>query len=145
MECLKAFTKQFRSKSWKRFYIAITAANCSLTRKQGKFSEMNMTVKIYWMVFHLMNILPGWFFRIELNTKTKIWEDKMNNKKILEIKSKILEFSDRIYCDDMEYQIYTRKELKEELDKNNIDRLLSYFDGMINVCNVFKNFFSFLI
>ena len=39
----------------------------------------------------------------------------------------------------MEYQIYTRKELKEELDKNNIDRLLSYFDGMLNVCNVFKN------
>lgn len=63
----------------------------------------------------------------------------MNNKKILEIKSKILEFSDRIYWDDMVYQIYTRKELKEELDKNNIDRLLSYFDGMINVCNVFKN------
>ena len=63
----------------------------------------------------------------------------MNNKKILEIKSKILEFSDRIYWDDMVYQIYTRKELKEELDKNNIDRLLSYFDGMINVCNVFKD------
>ena len=63
----------------------------------------------------------------------------MNNKKILEIKSKILEFSDRIYWDDMVYQIYTRKELKEELDKNNIDRLLGYFDGMINVCNVFKN------
>ena len=63
----------------------------------------------------------------------------MNNKKFLEIKSKILEFSDRIYWDDMVYQIYTRKELKEELDKNNIDRLLSYFDGMINVCNVFKN------
>lgn len=63
----------------------------------------------------------------------------MNNKKILEIKSKILEFSDRIYWDDMVYQIYTRKELKKELDKNNIDRLLSYFDGMINVCNVFKN------
>ena len=63
----------------------------------------------------------------------------MNNKKILEIKSKILEFSDRIYYDDMEYQIYTRKELKEELDKNNIDRLLGYFDGMINVCNVFKD------
>lgn len=63
----------------------------------------------------------------------------MNNKRIFELKSKILEFSDRIYCDDMVYQIYTRKELKEELDKNNIDRLLSYFDGMINVCNVFKN------
>ena len=63
----------------------------------------------------------------------------MNNKKILEIKSKILEFSDRIYWDDMVYQIYTRKELKKELDKNNIDRLLSYFDGMINVCNIFKN------
>lgn len=63
----------------------------------------------------------------------------MNNKKILEIKSKILEFADRIYSDDMEYQIYTRKELKEELNKNNIDRLLSYFDGMINVCNIFKN------
>ena len=63
----------------------------------------------------------------------------MNNKKIFEIKSKILEFSDRIYWDDMVYQIYTRKELKKELDKNNIDRLLSYFDGMINVCNVFKN------
>ena len=63
----------------------------------------------------------------------------MNNKKILEIKSKILEFLDRIYWDDMVYQIYTRKELKKELDKNNIDRLLSYFDGMINVCNVFKN------
>lgn len=63
----------------------------------------------------------------------------MNNKKILEIKSKILEFSDRIYFDDMQYQIYTRKELKEELNKNNIDRLLSYFDGMINVCNIFKN------
>ena len=63
----------------------------------------------------------------------------MNNKKILEIKSKILEFSDRIYFDDMQYQIYTRKELKEELNKNNIDRLLSYFDGMINVCNIFKD------
>ena len=63
----------------------------------------------------------------------------MNNKKILEIKSKILEFSDRIYFDDMQYQIYTRKELKEELNKNNIDRLLSYFDGMINICNVFKD------
>ena len=63
----------------------------------------------------------------------------MNNKKILEIKSKILEFSDRIYCDDMEYQIYIKKELKKEMDKNNIDRLLSYFDGMINVCNIFKN------
>ena len=50
-----------------------------------------------------------------------------------------MEFSDRIYWDDMVYQIDTRKELKEELDKNNIDRLLSYFDGMINVCNVFKN------
>ena len=35
----------------------------------------------------------------------------MNNKKIFEIKSKILEFSDRIYCDDMEYQIYIKKEL----------------------------------
>ena len=63
----------------------------------------------------------------------------MNNKGIFELKSKILEFSDRIYSDDMEYQIYTRKELKEELNKNNIDRLLSYFDGMINICNVFKN------
>ena len=50
-----------------------------------------------------------------------------------------MEFSDRIYWDDMVYQIYTRKELKEELDKNNIDRLLSYFDGMINVCNIFKD------
>ena len=63
----------------------------------------------------------------------------MNNKKILELKSKILEFSDRIYCDDMEYQIFTRKELKEELNKNDTDHLLSYFDGMINVCNIFKN------
>ena len=64
----------------------------------------------------------------------------MNNKKILEIKSKILEFSDRIYWDYMVYQIYTRKELKEELNNcNDIDSLLSYFDGMINVCNVFKD------
>lgn len=63
----------------------------------------------------------------------------MNNKRIFELKSKILEFSDRIYCDDMQYQIYNRKELKKELNKNNIDRLLSYFDGMINVCNIFKN------
>ena len=64
----------------------------------------------------------------------------MNNKKILELKSKILEFSDRIYCDDMEYQIYTRKELKEELNNcNDMDSLLSYFDGMVNVCNVFKD------
>ncbi len=63
----------------------------------------------------------------------------MNNKGIFELKSMILEFADRIYSDDMEYQIYTRKELKEELNKNNIDRLLSYFDGMINICNVFKN------
>ena len=63
----------------------------------------------------------------------------MNNKGIFELKSMILEFADRIYSDDMEYQIYTKKELKKELDKNNIDRLLSYFDGMINVCNVFKN------
>ena len=64
----------------------------------------------------------------------------MNNKKILKLKSKILEFSDRIYCDDMQYQIYTRRELKEELNNcNDMDSLLSYFDGMINVCNVFKN------
>lgn len=63
----------------------------------------------------------------------------MNNKEIFKFKSMILEFADRIYSDDMEYQIYTRKELKEELNKNNIDRLLSYFDGMINVCNVFKD------
>ena len=64
----------------------------------------------------------------------------MNNKGIFELKSKILEFSDRIYCDDMEYQIYTRKELIEELNNcNDMDSLLSYFDGMINVCNVFKN------
>ena len=64
----------------------------------------------------------------------------MNNKGIFELKSMILEFADRIYSDDMEYQIYTRKELKEELNNcNDIDRLLSYFDGMINVCNVFKN------
>lgn len=62
----------------------------------------------------------------------------MNNKGIFELKSKILEFSDRIYCDDMQYQIYNRKELKKELNKNNIDRLLSYFDGMINICNIFK-------
>lgn len=64
----------------------------------------------------------------------------MNNKGIFELKSKILEFSDRIYSDDMEYQIYTRKELKEELNNcNDMDSLLSYFDGMINVCNVFKD------
>ena len=64
----------------------------------------------------------------------------MNNKGILKLKSMILEFADRIYSDDMEYQIYTRKELKEELNNcNDIDSLLSYFDGMINFCNVFKN------
>lgn len=64
----------------------------------------------------------------------------MNNKEIFKFKSMILEFADKIYCDDMEYQIYTRKELKEELNNcNDMDSLLSYFDGMINVCNVFKN------
>lgn len=63
----------------------------------------------------------------------------MSNKEIFKFKSMILEFADRIYSDDMEYQIYTKEELKEELNKNNIDRLLSYFDGMINVCNIFKN------
>ena len=64
----------------------------------------------------------------------------MNNKEIFKFKSMILEFADRIYSDDMEYQIYTRKEFQEELNNcNDIDRLLSYFDGMINVCNVFKN------
>ena len=64
----------------------------------------------------------------------------MNNKKNLKLKFKILEFSNRIYCDDMQYQIYTRKELKEELNNcNDMDSLLSYFDGMINVCNVFKD------
>ena len=64
----------------------------------------------------------------------------MNNKKNLKLKFKILEFSDRIYCDDMQYQIYTRKELKEELNNcNDMDSLLSYFDRMINVCNVFKD------
>lgn len=64
----------------------------------------------------------------------------MNNKEILELKSKILEFSDRIYCDDMEYQIYTRKEFQKELNNcNDMDSLLSYFDGMVNVCNVFKD------
>lgn len=64
----------------------------------------------------------------------------MNNKGIFELKSKILEFSNRIYCDDMQYQIYNRKELKEELKNcNDMDSLLSYFDGMINICNVFKD------
>ena len=64
----------------------------------------------------------------------------MNNKGIFELKSMILEFADRIYSDDMEYQIYTRRELKEELNNcNDMDSLLSYFDGMINVCNVFKD------
>lgn len=65
----------------------------------------------------------------------------MNNKKILEIKSKILEFSDKIYCDDMEYQIYTRKELKEELNNcNDIDSLLDYFTGIIDVCiDLYRN------
>ena len=64
----------------------------------------------------------------------------MNNKGIFELKSMILEFADRIYSDDMVYQIYTRKELKEELNNcNDMDSLLSYFNGMINVCNVFKN------
>ena len=64
----------------------------------------------------------------------------MNNKEVFKFKSMILEFADEIYNDDMEYQIYTRKELKEELNNcNDIDRLLSYFDGMINICNVFKN------
>ena len=65
----------------------------------------------------------------------------MNNKKILEIKSKILEFSDRIYWDDMVYQIYTRKELKEELNNcNDMDSLLDYFSGMIDVCiDLYRN------
>ena len=65
----------------------------------------------------------------------------MNNKKILEIKSKILEFSDRIYFDDMEYQIYTRKELKEELNNcNDMDSLLDYFAGMVDVCiDLYRN------
>ena len=64
----------------------------------------------------------------------------MNNKGISELKSMILEFADRIYNNDMEYQIYTRKEFKEELNNcNDMDSLLSYFNGMINVCNVFKN------
>ena len=64
----------------------------------------------------------------------------MNNKEIFKFKSMILEFADEIYNDDMEYQIYTRRELKEELNNyNDIDRLLSYFDGIINVCNVFKD------
>ena len=63
----------------------------------------------------------------------------MNNKGISELKSMILEFADRIYNNDMEYQIYTRKEFKEELNNcNDMDSLLSYFDGMINVCNIFK-------
>lgn len=64
----------------------------------------------------------------------------MNNNGIFELKSMILEFADKIYSDDMEYQIYTRKELKEELNNcNDMDSLLSYFDGMINICNVFKD------
>ena len=64
----------------------------------------------------------------------------MNNKGISELKSMMLEFADRIYNNDMEYQIYTRKEFKEELNNcNDMDSLLSYFNGMINVCNVFKN------
>ena len=65
----------------------------------------------------------------------------MNNKEIFKFKSMILEFADKIYCDDMEYQIYTRKDLKEELNNcNDMDSLLGYFDGMIDVCiDLYRN------
>lgn len=65
----------------------------------------------------------------------------MNNKEIFKFKSMILEFADKIYCDDMEYQIYTRKELKEELNNcNDMDSLLDYFTGMIDVCiDLYRN------
>ena len=65
----------------------------------------------------------------------------MNNKEIFKFKSMILEFADRIYSDDMEYQIYTRKELKEELNNcNDMDSLLDYFAGMIDVCiDLYRN------
>ena len=65
----------------------------------------------------------------------------MNNKEIFKFKSMILEFADKIYSNDMEYQIYTRKELKEELNNcNDMDSLLEYFSGMIDVCiDLYKN------
>ncbi len=65
----------------------------------------------------------------------------MNNKEIFKFKSMILEFADKIYSNDMEYQIYTRKELKEELNNcNDMDSLLEYFSGMIDVCiDLYRN------
>ena len=53
------------------------------------------------------------------------------------IKAKILEFSDMIHHDDMEYSIYTRKELIEELDRDVTCFLnaKSHLDSMIDECD----------
>lgn len=53
------------------------------------------------------------------------------------IKAKILEFSDMIHKDDMEYSIYTREEFIKELDQNVTSFLAakSYLEAMSEECD----------
>lgn len=53
------------------------------------------------------------------------------------IKAKILEFSDMIHKDDMEYSIYTREEFIKELDRNVTSFLAakSYLEAMSDKCD----------
>lgn len=53
------------------------------------------------------------------------------------IKAKILEFSDMIHKDDMEYSIYTREEFIKELDQNVTSFLAakSYLEAMSDKCD----------
>ena len=53
------------------------------------------------------------------------------------IKAKILEFSDMIHKDDMEYSIYTREEFIKELDQNMTSFLAakSYLEAMGKECD----------
>ena len=53
------------------------------------------------------------------------------------IKAKLLEISDKIHYDDMEYAIYTRQELIEELDRNVTCFLAakSYLEAMSDKCD----------
>ena len=53
------------------------------------------------------------------------------------IKAKILEFSDMIHKDDMEYSIYTREEFIKELDQNMTSFLAakSYLEAMSEECD----------
>ena len=59
------------------------------------------------------------------------------------IKAKILELSDMIHMDDMEYFMYTREEFIKELDRNVTSFLAaeSYLEAMSRECTKYRKTF----